>query len=96
MINHYRLQTSTVFKVDFKIKFNCDEMERLQPLAMSLKQSLKTFQVTNAKVDSSFAMLIAKTKQDAQEILLKGIELKWMQESYVRTLATKQILPKVI
>jgi hypothetical protein len=68
-------------------KFKSESFEASYPIAMSLQQSLRTFQVTNSKVNDSFAMLIAAKKNEAQEISMQGLDTNWKNDSVVKTFA---------
>jgi hypothetical protein len=43
-------------------QYKSDEFAKYQPIAMSLQQSLRTFQVTIGKVTDEFEMLVAQKK----------------------------------
>jgi hypothetical protein len=68
-------------------KFKSESLEPIYPIAMSLQQSLRTFQVTNSKVNDSFAMLIAVKKNEAQDVLMQGLTTNWKNDSTVKTYA---------
>jgi len=40
--------------------------------------------VTNAKINDSFAMLIAVKKNEAQAMLLNGLEMKWIYDNHCK------------
>ena len=62
---------------------------------MSLQQSLRTFQVTNSKMSEAFTMLVAAKKNEAQTVLLQGLDLNFKNVTGVKTTSQK-ILQKVI
>lgn len=63
-------KAATHFNIPFKLTmqqhFKISHQENIYWISNSIKQSLRTFQVSNAMVNSSFAMLIANKKNDAQ------------------------------
>lgn len=61
VIQHFELP----HRMNMPAKFKSESLEPIYPIAMSLQQSLRTFQVTNSKVTDSFAMLIAVKKNEA-------------------------------
>jgi hypothetical protein len=63
---------------------------------MSLKQSIRTFQVTNATVKESFAPLIAKKKNEAQDAFEKGFKYIWRNETSINKFAHKTLATIVI
>ena len=62
VIQHFKLQMNITPLAGYK----SDEFHKYQPVAISLQQLLRTFQVTISKVDDEFDMLIAKKKHAAQ------------------------------
>jgi len=83
------------FKMSIHAKIKSDTFEKLYPIAMSLQQSLRTFQVTNSKIGEEFEMLINEKKNEAQQQLLLGLEQNWKNETVAKNFAQK-LLPKVI
>jgi hypothetical protein len=63
---------------------------------MSLKQSIRTFQVTNAAVKTEFAPLIAKKKNEAQDAFEKGFKYIWRNETSINKFAHKTLATIVI
>jgi hypothetical protein len=58
VISHFQLQMNMSSYAQYK----SDEFAKYQPIAMSLQQSLRTFQVTIGKVTDEFEMLVAQKK----------------------------------
>lgn len=83
------------FKMSIHAKIKSDVFEKLYPIAMSLQQSLRTFQVTNSKISEEFEMLINEKKNEAQQQLLLGLEQNWKNEHFAKNFSQK-LLPKVI
>jgi hypothetical protein len=90
-ISHFNLALS----ISHFHRFKADEFQKYQPIAISLQQSLRTFQVTINKCTDEFEMLIAKKKAQAQESLFAGLTYQWKQEQYVKKYCHK-VLVKVI
>ena len=82
-------------KMNIHAKIKPDTFEKLYPIAMSLQQSLRTFQVTNSKISEEFEMLINEKKNDAQQQLLHGLEQNWKNETLAKNFAARLLL-KVI
>jgi hypothetical protein len=90
-IQHFDLP----FRISMQAKFKADQVEQIYPIAMSLQQSLRTFQVTNSKMSEAFTMLVAAKKNEAQTVLLQGLDLNFKNVTGVKTTSQK-ILQKVI
>ena len=91
VIQHFKLQMNITPLAGYK----SDEFHKYQPVAISLQQLLRTFQVTISKVDDEFDMLIAKKKHAAQVQLLNGLQKTWRIEQHVKRYAHK-VLVRVI
>ena len=76
IIHHFSLQMNMSSYAQYK----SDEFQKYQPIAMSLQQSLRTFQVTIGKVTPEFDMLIAEKKHAAQDQLMVGLKTAWKVE----------------
>jgi hypothetical protein len=65
-------------------------------MAMSLKHSIRTFQVTLALVQEKSKPLLAKKMNDAMDCFEKGLKLIWRNETTVKTYAFRSLATKVI
>jgi dynein heavy chain 1 len=87
--NLYWLKT----KLPYTITFKAEEAQGLYPYAVSLQESLRTFNLVNSKIDDRIAKLVATYRREVQATIEAGIQLNWnlkvQLENYVKKLADK-------
>ncbi|EGG20698.1 cytoplasmic dynein heavy chain [Cavenderia fasciculata] len=80
------------FRVPLNISFISSTAKQVYPFAVSLKETLRTYTQTSAKITHEIAPLIAAYKRDVQQSLTEGFKLKWESlpqlDPYVRKLST--------
>lgn len=80
-------------KLPYTITFKAEEAQGLYPYAVSLQESLRTFNLVNSKIDDRIAKLVATYRKEVQVTIEQGIQLNWnlkvQLESYVKKLADK-------
>jgi len=53
-------------KMPLSIHLKSQDVQNLYPIAMSLQESLRTFEYTESRVRPEFAKLVAEVRQEAQ------------------------------
>ena len=77
------------FLKTYGVQSKINELKNVYPIAMSLKQSIRTFQVTNATIKNEFKQLIAKQKNEALDAFKSGFKHIWRNENTVQKHASK-------
>lgn len=58
-------------------------MQYMYPIALSLQDSLNTFNYINSQVSERFELLVAKMRANTQQSLLEGLNIQWKHEAKV-------------
>ena len=70
------------FLLSVKLKKN--DVDNLYPAAISLKESLKTFEYTESRVKPHFAKLVASVRHNAQTEMMRGLQIQWKSDTSVQ------------
>jgi len=65
----------TVKKMPLSIQLKSQDVQNLFPIAMSLQESLRTFEYTESRVIPKFAKLVAESRLQAQQQMLRGLQI---------------------
>jgi len=80
-------------KVPFTLQFKANEVQQIYPNALSLQDSLRTFNMISNKIDERLAKLVASHKKDVMNTITTGASLTWSFKiqlpKYVKILADK-------
>ena len=69
------------------IHLRAQDVQNLFPIAVSLQESLRTFEYTESRVASHFAKLVAETRLNAQNNMMKGLSIQWKSDTHVEKYA---------
>ena len=69
------------------IHLRAQDVQNLFPIAMSLQESLRTFEYTEGRVIPKFAKLVAKSRDDAQQQMMRGLLIQWKSDTHVEKYA---------
>jgi len=56
---------------------------------MSLQESLRTFEYTENRVASKFEKLVAECRKQAQEKMMRGLQIQWKSDTNVEKYANE-------
>lgn len=62
-------------------------MQNLFPIAVSLQESLRTFEYTESRVAAQFAKLVAESRLTAQNQMMRGLTIQWKSDTHVEKYA---------
>lgn len=65
------------FSPIFSITLRSHDIQSMFPIALSLQDSLRTFNYINTQVNERFDLLVAKVRLTTQKSLLNGLSLQW-------------------
>lgn len=77
----------TVKKMPLSIQLKSQDVQNLFPIAMSLQESLRTFEYTESRVIPKFAKLVAESRLQAQQQMLRGLQIQWKSDTNVEKYA---------
>ena len=69
------------------IHLRSQDVQNLSPIAMSLQESLRTFEYTESRVVPKFAKLVAESRLQAQQQMMKGLQIQWKSDTNVEKYA---------
>jgi dynein heavy chain 1 len=74
-------------RMPLSIHLKAQDVQNLYPIAMSLQESLRTFEYTESRVVPKFAKLVAQTRLTAQQQMSKGLAIQWKSDTQVEKYA---------
>lgn len=83
-LNQLKIMTK---KMPLSIYLRAQDVQNLYPIAVSLQESLRTFEYTETRVAPNFAKLVAEVRFNAQTIMLKGQQIQWKSDTHVEKYA---------
>lgn len=81
-------------KMPLSIHLRAQDVQNLFPIAVSLQESLRTFEYTEGRVEPQFAKLIADHRLQAQNQMMRGLQIQWKSDTHVEKYAKE--LRKVV
>ena len=74
-------------KMPLSIHLRAQDVQNLFPIAVSLQESLRTFEQTDGRVDPKFAKLVAESRLQAQNNMMRGLSIQWKSDTHVEKYA---------
>lgn len=74
-------------RLPLSIHLKSQDVQNLYPIAMSLQESLRTFEYTESRVAQHFAKLVAESRQQAQALMTRGLQIQWKSDTTVERYA---------
>lgn len=74
-------------KMPLSIHLRSQDVQNLYPIAMSLQESLRTFEYTESRVVAKFAKLVAESRLQAQQQMMRGLQIQWKSDTHVEKYA---------
>ena len=74
-------------RLPLSIHLKSQDVQNLYPIAMSLQESLRTFEYTESRVAPHFAKLVAESRQQAQALMTRGLQIQWKSDTTVERYA---------
>jgi dynein heavy chain 1 len=74
-------------RLPLSIHLKAQDVQNLYPIAMSLQESLRTFEYTESRVVPKFAKLVAESRLQAQQLMMRGLQSQWRSDTYVEKYA---------
>jgi dynein heavy chain 1 len=74
-------------KMPLSIHLRAQDVQNLFPIAVSLQESLRTFEYTEGRVGAKFAKLVAETRLTAQNQMMRGMAIQWKSDTHVEKYA---------
>ena len=71
------------------IQLRAQDVQHLYPIAMSLQESLRTFEYTENRVAPKFEKLVAECRKQAQEKMMRGLQIQWKSDTNVEKYANE-------
>jgi len=71
------------------IHLRSQDVQNLYPIAMSLQESLRTFEYTESRVAPKFAKLVAESRLQAQRGMMRGLQIQWKSDTNVEKYANE-------
>ena len=76
-------------KMPLGIQLRAQDVQHLYPIAMSLQESLRTFEYTENRVAPKFEKLVAECRKLAQEKMIRGLSIQWKSDTNVEKYANE-------
>ena len=76
-------------KMPLGIQLRAQDVQHLYPIAMSLQESLRTFEYTENRVAPKFEKLVAECRKQAQEKMMRGLQIQWKSDTNVEKYANE-------
>jgi hypothetical protein len=76
-------------KMPLSIHLRSQDVQNLYPIAMSLQESLRTFEYTESLVAPKFAKLVAESRLQAQRGMMRGLQIQWKSDTNVEKYANE-------
>jgi len=74
-------------KMPLSIHLRAQDVQNLFPIAVSLQESLRTFEYTEGRVAAQFAKLVAESRLTAQNQMMRGLTIAWKSDTHVEKYA---------
>jgi dynein heavy chain 1 len=84
-LNQLKIMDGT--RLPLSIHLKAQDVQNLYPIAMSLRESLRTFEYTESRVTPKFAKLVAESRLQAQQLMARGLQIQWKSDTTVERYA---------